>query len=178
MTEQKIPPVVLVDGSSYLFRAYHALPPLTNSKNHPTGAIKGVISMIRRLEQDFPGSKMVVVFDAKGKTFRHELYEEYKATRPPMPEDLAVQIEPIAGKIEIQRLTIERGAQRAAQYKFYMEPPKGPDAPACAVCVGSSACGLGVSGRRSAAGGTRASVSLRLKLTPVAGGLSVACAGC
>lgn len=95
MTEQKIPPVVLVDGSSYLFRAYHALPPLTNSKNHPTGAIKGVISMIRRLEQDFPGSKMVVVFDAKGKTFRHELYEEYKATRPPMPEDLAVQIEPI-----------------------------------------------------------------------------------
>ncbi|MCM0614327.1 DNA polymerase I [Marinobacter sediminum] len=95
MTEQKTPPVVLVDGSSYLFRAYHALPPLTTSKNHPTGAIKGVISMIRRLEQDFPGSKMVVVFDAKGKTFRHEMYEEYKANRPPMPEDLACQIEPI-----------------------------------------------------------------------------------
>ena len=95
MTEQKTPPVVLVDGSSYLFRAYHALPPLTTSKNHPTGAIKGVISMIRRLEQDFPGSKMVVVFDAKGKTFRHDLYEEYKAHRPPMPDDLACQIEPI-----------------------------------------------------------------------------------
>jgi len=95
MNEKKTPPVVLVDGSSYLFRAYHALPPLTNSKNHPTGAIKGVISMIRRLEQDFPGSKMVVVFDAKGKTFRHEMYEEYKANRPPMPEDLAMQIEPI-----------------------------------------------------------------------------------
>jgi len=95
MTSKNTPPVVLVDGSSYLFRAYHALPPLTTSKNHPTGAIKGVISMIRRLEQDFPGSKMVVVFDAKGKTFRHELYEEYKANRPPMPEDLACQIEPI-----------------------------------------------------------------------------------
>ncbi|MCG7200849.1 DNA polymerase I [Marinobacter pelagius] len=95
MNEKKTPPVVLVDGSSYLFRAYHALPPLTNSKNHPTGAIKGVISMIRRLEQDFPGSKMVVVFDAKGKTFRHEMYEEYKANRPPMPEDLGMQIEPI-----------------------------------------------------------------------------------
>jgi len=95
MSEQKTPPIVLVDGSSYLFRAYHALPPLTNSRNHPTGAIKGVISMLRRLEQDFPGSKVVVVFDAKGKTFRHHLYEQYKANRPPMPEDLAVQIEPI-----------------------------------------------------------------------------------
>ncbi|MET4027043.1 DNA polymerase-1 [Marinobacter sp. MBR-99] len=95
MTEKKTPPVVLVDGSSYLFRAYHALPPLTTSKNHPTGAIKGVISMLRRLEQDFPGSKVVVVFDAKGKTFRHEMFDEYKANRPPMPEDLAVQIEPI-----------------------------------------------------------------------------------
>ncbi|SNC77022.1 DNA polymerase I [Marinobacter sp. es.048] len=95
MTSKNTPPVVLVDGSSYLFRAYHALPPLTTSKNHPTGAIKGVISMIRRLEQDFPGSKMVVIFDAKGKTFRHDLYEEYKANRPPMPDDLACQIEPI-----------------------------------------------------------------------------------
>ncbi|RMJ02556.1 DNA polymerase I [Marinobacter litoralis] len=95
MTEKKTPPVVLVDGSSYLFRAYHALPPLTTSKNHPTGAIKGVVSMLRRLDQDFPESKVVVVFDAKGKTFRHEMYEEYKANRPPMPEDLAIQIEPI-----------------------------------------------------------------------------------
>ena len=95
MTEQKTPPVVLVDGSSYLFRAYHALPPLTTSKNQPTGAIKGVISMLRRLEQDFPGSKVVVVFDAKGKTFRHEMYADYKANRPPMPDDLACQIAPI-----------------------------------------------------------------------------------
>ena len=95
MTQKKTPPVVLVDGSSYLFRAYHALPPLMTSKNQPTGAIKGVVSMIRKLEQDFPGSKMVVVFDAKGKTFRHDMYEQYKANRPPMPEDLGVQIPPI-----------------------------------------------------------------------------------
>ena len=95
MNQQQIPPVVLVDGSSYLFRAFHALPPLMTSRNHPTGAIKGVISMIRRLEQDFPGSRIVVVFDAKGKTFRNDLYEDYKANRPPMPEDLACQIAPI-----------------------------------------------------------------------------------
>ncbi|SHK02683.1 DNA polymerase I [Marinobacter antarcticus] len=106
MTEQKNPPVVLVDGSSYLFRAYHALPPLTTSKNHPTGAIKGVIAMIRRLEQDFPGSKLVVVFDAKGKTFRHDLYEEYKANRPPMPDDLAMQIEPIHQMVKAMGLPL------------------------------------------------------------------------
>jgi len=106
MTEKKTPPVVLVDGSSYLFRAYHALPPLTTSKDHPTGAIKGVVSMLRRLEQDFPGSKMVVVFDAKGKTFRHDLYEEYKANRPPMPDDLAVQIEPIHNIVKAMGLPL------------------------------------------------------------------------
>ena len=106
MTEQKTPPVVLVDGSSYLFRAYHALPPLMTSKNHPTGAIKGVIAMIRRLDQDFPGSKVVVVFDAKGKTFRHDLYKEYKANRPPMPDDLAVQIEPIHQMVKAMGLPL------------------------------------------------------------------------
>ncbi|MDO6824040.1 DNA polymerase I [Marinobacter sp. 1_MG-2023] len=106
MTEQKTPPVVLVDGSSYLFRAYHALPPLTTSKNHPTGAIKGVIAMIRRLEQDFPGSKLVVVFDAKGKTFRHDLYDEYKANRPPMPDDLAMQIAPIHQMVKAMGLPL------------------------------------------------------------------------
>ncbi|MGM0434648.1 MAG: DNA polymerase I, partial [Pseudomonadota bacterium] len=88
-------PVVLVDGSSYLFRAFHALPPLTTSKGQPTGAVKGVISMIRRLQQDYPGSPIAVVFDPRGKTFRHELYEDYKANRPEMPEDLAGQIRPI-----------------------------------------------------------------------------------
>ncbi|WP_417546881.1 DNA polymerase I [Marinobacter segnicrescens] len=106
MSQTKTPPVVLVDGSSYLFRAFHALPPLTTSKGHPTGAIKGVISMLRRLEQDFPGSKVVVVFDAKGKTFRHDLYEDYKANRPPMPEDLAIQIRPIHEIVEAMGLPL------------------------------------------------------------------------
>ena len=88
-------PLVLVDGSSYLYRAYHALPPLTNSKGMPTGAVKGVINMMRRLQKDYPESTLVVVFDAKGKTFRDEMYSEYKANRPPMPDDLRLQIEPI-----------------------------------------------------------------------------------
>ena len=88
-------PIVLVDGSSYLYRAFHALPPLTNSKGLPTGAVKGVINMIRRLQKDYPSSTLVVVFDAKGKTFRDDMYSEYKANRPPMPDDLRVQIEPI-----------------------------------------------------------------------------------
>ena len=89
------PPVILVDGSSYLYRAFHALPPLTNSKGKPTGAVKGVINMMRRLQKDYPESTHVVVFDAKGKTFRDEMYGEYKANRPPMPDDLRLQIEPI-----------------------------------------------------------------------------------
>jgi len=88
-------PLVLVDGSSYLYRAYHALPPLTNSKGKPTGAVKGVINMMRRLQKDYPQSTLVVVFDAKGKTFRDDMYSEYKANRPPMPDDLRLQIEPI-----------------------------------------------------------------------------------
>ena len=94
MSEEK-DPIILVDGSSYLYRAYHALPPLTTSKNQPTGAIKGVISMIKRVLIDHPDSPLAVVFDAKGKTFRHDIYPEYKANRPPMPEDLVQQIEPI-----------------------------------------------------------------------------------
>jgi DNA polymerase-1 len=88
-------PIILVDGSSYLYRAYHALPPLMTSKNQPTGAIKGVISMIKRIRIDHPESPLAVVFDAKGKTFRHDMYSEYKGNRPPMPEDLVQQIEPI-----------------------------------------------------------------------------------
>ena len=93
MTQSK--PLVLVDGSSYLYRAFHALPPLTNSKGKPTGATKGVINMLRRLQKDFPESPLVVVFDAKGKTFRDDIFAEYKAHRPPMPDDLRVQIESI-----------------------------------------------------------------------------------
>ena len=88
-------PIVLVDGSSYLYRAFHALPPLTNSRGEATGAVKGVISMLRRLEKDYPSSPVVVVFDAKGKTFRDEMFEAYKAQRPPMPDELREQVEPI-----------------------------------------------------------------------------------
>ena len=94
MSEEK-DPIILVDGSSYLYRAYHALPPLTTSKNQPTGAIKGVISMIKKILIDHPESPLAVVFDAKGKTFRNDMYPDYKANRPPMPDDLVQQIEPI-----------------------------------------------------------------------------------
>jgi len=93
-------PIVLVDGSSYLYRAFHALPPLTTSKGQPTGAIYGVINMLRKLLTDYQPDKIIVVFDAKGKTFRDELYEEYKANRPPMPDDLQDQIEPLHEAIE------------------------------------------------------------------------------
>jgi len=88
-------PLILIDGSSYLFRAFHALPPLTTSQQQPTGAIKGVISMIRSLARQYPDSPIAVVFDAKGKTFRNDIYPDYKAHRPPMPDDLRSQIEPI-----------------------------------------------------------------------------------
>jgi len=91
--------LILVDGSSYLFRAYHALPALTNSKGLNTGAAKGVIGMIRKLVSDYAGDQVVVVFDAKGPTFRNEIYSEYKANRPPMPEELREQIEPIHNAI-------------------------------------------------------------------------------
>ena len=88
-------PIVLVDGSSYLYRAFHALPPLTTSMGQPTGAVKGVLNMLKRLIKDYPDSPMAVVFDAKGKTFRDELFEQYKAQRPPMPDDLRSQVEPL-----------------------------------------------------------------------------------
>ena len=89
------PPLVLVDGSSYLFRAFHALPPLTNKAGEPTGAMLGVINMLRRLLDTYKPADMAVVFDAKGKTFRNEMYSEYKANRPPMPDDLRAQIAPL-----------------------------------------------------------------------------------
>ncbi|NQX87179.1 MAG: DNA polymerase I [Halioglobus sp.] len=89
------PPLVLVDGSSYVYRAFHALPMLTTSAGRHTGAVRGVISMLRRLVADYPGSPVAVVFDAKGKTFRDDIYPQYKANRPPMPDELREQIEPI-----------------------------------------------------------------------------------
>ena len=88
-------PVVLVDGSSYLYRAYYALPELTTTKGQPTGAVRGVIAMIRKLAKDYAGSTIAIIFDAPGKTFRDDLYAEYKANRESMPEDLREQIQPI-----------------------------------------------------------------------------------
>ncbi len=99
-----VAPIVLVDGSSYLYRAFHALPPLNNSKGQPTGAIKGVINMLRSLVKAYPDSCIAVVFDAKGKTFRDEIFAEYKAHRPPMPDELRLQVEPIHNIIKAMGL--------------------------------------------------------------------------
>ncbi|MFL1523463.1 DNA polymerase I [Pseudomonas sp. O230] len=88
-------PLVLVDGSSYLYRAFHALPPLTTSRGLPTGAVKGVLNMLKSLRKQYPDSPFAVVFDAKGGTFRDDMYAEYKANRPSMPDDMRVQIEPL-----------------------------------------------------------------------------------
>ncbi len=92
---KKNSPFILVDGSSYLFRAFHAIRHLSNSQGMPTNAVYGVINMIRKLIREYQPELMAVVFDAKGKTFRNDLYSDYKANRPPMPEELRVQIEPI-----------------------------------------------------------------------------------
>ncbi|TDY03678.1 DNA polymerase I [Thiohalophilus thiocyanatoxydans] len=106
MSDKQNKPFILVDGSSYLFRAYHAMPKLTNSSGEATGAIYGVINMIRRLLKDYQPEHIAVVFDAKGKTFRDDLYAEYKANRPPMPDDLAEQIEPIHQIIQAMGLPL------------------------------------------------------------------------
>ena len=87
--------LLLVDGSSYLYRAFHALPELKNKDNHPTGVIYGVLNMLRLTHSQFPSDYSVCIFDAKGKTFRNDIYSEYKANRPKMPEELAIQIEPL-----------------------------------------------------------------------------------
>ncbi|WP_455920983.1 DNA polymerase I [Pseudomonas putida] len=92
-------PLVLVDGSSYLYRAFHALPPLTTSKGMPTGAVKGVLNMLKSLRRQYPDSPFAVVFDAKGGTFRDEMFADYKANRPSMPDDLRVQVEPLHASV-------------------------------------------------------------------------------
>ncbi|MFJ4260663.1 DNA polymerase I [Pseudomonas monteilii] len=92
-------PLVLVDGSSYLYRAFHALPPLTTSKGMPTGAVKGVLNMLKSLRRQYPDSLFAVVFDAKGGTFRDAMFAEYKANRPSMPDDLRVQVEPLHASV-------------------------------------------------------------------------------
>jgi DNA polymerase-1 len=97
MTNSALSPLILVDGSSYLFRAYHVpyLQALSTADGQPTGAITGVLNMLRSLKKDYPNGNVVVIFDAKGKTFRNDMYPEYKANRPPMPDDLRSQIAPI-----------------------------------------------------------------------------------
>ncbi|MCW8922651.1 MAG: DNA polymerase I [Gammaproteobacteria bacterium] len=111
-SNNETPPIILVDGSSYLYRAYHVpqLQRLTNAKGEMTGAVYGVINMLRKLREDYQPEYMAVVFDAKGKTFRHEMFEDYKGTRPPMPDDLRNQIEPLHQLV------------KAMGFKLIMEP--------------------------------------------------------
>jgi DNA polymerase-1 len=104
MTSKK--PIILVDGSSYLYRAFHALPALMNSKGFPTGAVYGVVNMLKKLVADYQSDHLAVIFDAKGKTFRDDLYADYKATRKETPPDLVVQIEPIHNIIRAMGLPI------------------------------------------------------------------------
>ena len=100
--------LVLVDGSSYLYRAFHALPPLTNSRGEPTGAVLGVLNMLTKLLREHEPSQIVVVFDAPGKTFRDEIFAEYKSHRPPMPDDLRAQVAPLLEAVEAMGLPLLR----------------------------------------------------------------------
>src|SRR4051812_34832898 len=102
------PDLVLVDGSSYLYRAFHALPPFTNSRGEPTGAVFGVLNMLSKFLKDYDPERIAVVFDAPGKTFRDEIFAEYKAHRPPMPDDLRVQIQPLFEAVRGMGLPILR----------------------------------------------------------------------
>ncbi|HET9863625.1 MAG TPA: 5'-3' exonuclease H3TH domain-containing protein, partial [Steroidobacteraceae bacterium] len=102
------PDLVLVDGSSYLYRAFHALPPFTNSRGEPTGAVFGVLNMLNKFLKDYEPERIAVVFDASGKTFRDDLFAEYKAHRPPMPDDLRAQIEPLFAAVKGMGLPILR----------------------------------------------------------------------
>jgi DNA polymerase-1 len=102
------PDLVLVDGSSYVYRAFHALPPLSNSRGEPTGAVLGVLNMLLKFVKDFQPRRIAVVFDAPGKTFRDELFAEYKAHRPAMPADLRAQIDPLLKIISAQGLPLLR----------------------------------------------------------------------
>ncbi|EKE00901.1 MAG: hypothetical protein ACD_21C00255G0003 [uncultured bacterium] len=106
MPSHKQKTLVLIDGSSYLHRAFRALPPLTTSKGNPTGAVYGVVNMIKKMISDYKPDHIAVIFDAKGKNFRHEMYPQYKATRPPMEEDLKVQIEPLHEVIKAMGLPL------------------------------------------------------------------------
>ena len=99
------PDLILIDGTSYIYRAFHALPPLTTSDGKPTGATRGFASMLRKLISKYPGVQMVMVFDAKGHNFRNDYYSSYKANRPPMPNELRVQID------DIKKLSFEKAME-------------------------------------------------------------------
>ena len=100
--------LVLIDGSSYLYRAFHALPSLSNSRGEPTGALHGVLNMINKLVREQPAERIAVIFDAPGKTFRDELYAEYKANSPPMPDELRAQVEPLIDAVRAMGLPLLR----------------------------------------------------------------------
>ncbi len=102
------PDLILVDGSSYLYRAFHALPPLATSRGEPTGAVHGVLNMLKKLLRDYPGTPLAVVFDAPGRTFRDDLFAQYKEHRPPMPDDLRAQIEPLLQAVQGMGLPLLR----------------------------------------------------------------------
>ncbi|MEJ0099187.1 MAG: DNA polymerase I [Pseudomonadota bacterium] len=108
MNSPTLPPLVLIDGSSYLYRAFHALPPLANSRGEPTGAVYGVLNMLQKFLREQPDSQMVVVFDAPGRTFRDDLFAEYKANRPPMPDDLRSQTQPLLDAVQALGLPLLR----------------------------------------------------------------------
>ncbi len=101
-------PFVLVDGSSYLYRAFHALPPLSNSAGQATGAIYGVLNMLNKLLKEYEPDRVAIVFDAKGKTFRDELFADYKANRPPMPDELRSQVQPLLEAVAAKGLPLLR----------------------------------------------------------------------
>src|ERR1700743_2044151 len=102
------PDLVLVDGSSYVYRAFHALPPLTNSRGEPTGAVYGVLNMMLKFLKDYQPKRIAIVFDASGRTFRDQLFAEYKAHRTPMQNDLRSQIEPLLTILKAQGMPILR----------------------------------------------------------------------
>ncbi|MFO0227435.1 MAG: 5'-3' exonuclease H3TH domain-containing protein, partial [Gammaproteobacteria bacterium] len=102
------PDLVLVDGSSYLYRAFHALPPLTGPHGEPTGAVLGVLNLLLKLEREFPDARLAVVFDAPGGSFRDELFKVYKAHRPPMPDDLRSQVEALLAAVQALGLPLLR----------------------------------------------------------------------
>jgi len=108
MNSARQPPLILVDGSSYLYRAFHALPPLNNSRGEPTGAVFGVLNMLQKFLREYAGSPMVLVFDAPGRTFRDELFAEYKAHRPAMPDELRSQIQPLLDAVQALGLPLLR----------------------------------------------------------------------